>query len=198
MLKIEVPGQEWWDEGKAEFCYIEPVTLQLEHSLISLSKWESKWKVPFYGPEPKTEEQMRDYVRCMTVTKRVDPAVYDRLSRENLDAIHLYMEDPMTATWFTGEPKPSDWNKPAANQNGVKKPPLKRRGGKTMTSEVLYARMFEAGVPLECAKWHLNRLMTLIRVIQEDQTPPKKMSRKEVMARQKALNKQRRGTSQSR
>ena len=194
MLEIRIPGQEWWDAEKAEFRYGKPTVLRLEHSLVSLSKWESKWNVPFYQDKPpKTVEQMRDYIRCMPVTQGVDPDVYRRLTRENLDTIYTYMNEPMTATWFRGEPKP---NERKEDGTPTKRPPPKR-GGKVMTAEVIYARMFAAGIPIECEKWHLNRLMTLIRVCLEEQAPPKKMSRKEVMAQQKELNRKRR-TSQSR
>lgn len=193
MLKIEVPGRERWDEKNQLFQYDKPVTLRLEHSLVSLSKWESKWNVPFYADQPeKTEEQMRDYIRCMTVDTNVDPEVYRRLTRKELNAIYTYMNAPMTATWFRGEAKPGE-----KNQNGSKKPPMQRRGGKVLTAEVLYARMFAAGIPKECEKWHLNRLMTLIRVCQEEQAPPKKMSRKDVLARQREINRQRRGNAKN-
>ena len=190
MLEITVPGAEWYDERTELFCYTKETTLRLEHSLISLSKWESKWNVPFYADEPaKTQAMMTDYIRCMTVTQGVDPAVYDRLTRENLNTIYTYMNDPMTATWFAGEPKPGEQKQ--GLQNGIRKPPLRRPGRKTITAEVLYSQMFLLHIPMECEKWHLNRLMTLIRVCSEARTPPKKMSRKEVLDRQRALNEKR-------
>ena len=188
MLELTIPGEEWWDEQSEMFCYTKPVTLRLEHSLISLSKWESKWKVPFYAEnEPKTQQMMTDYVRCMTITQGVDPAVYDRLSRENLDAIYTYINDPMTATWFAGEPKPGEKIQNGTRQTRRRRLPQK----KVRTAEVLYSEMFALNIPMECEKWHLNRLMTLIRVCAEAQNPPKKMSRKEAMQRQKMLNEQR-------
>lgn len=185
MLEITIPGEDLWDERREEFIQTKSTTLRLEYSLVSLSKWESKWHIPFFSEtESRTREQMLDLVRCMTVTQGVDPAVYRRLTRENLDAIYRYMEDPMTATWFRGEPKPGE-----KIQNGAKKAaPRRRTPQKVLTTEVLYARMFAAGIPLECERWHLNRLMTLIRVCQEEQTPPKKMSRKEALNQRKQLN----------
>ena len=185
MLEITIPGEDLWDERREEFIQTKSTTLRLEYSLVSLSKWESKWHIPFFSEtEPRSREQMLDLVRCMTVTQGVDPAVYRRLTRENLDTIYRYMEDPMTATWFRGEPKPGE-----KIQNGAKKPPSRRRTPqKVLTTEVLYARMFAAGIPLECERWHLNRLMTLIRVCQEEQQPPKKMSRKEALNQRKQLN----------
>lgn len=187
MFEITIPGEELWDARRAEFTSTKAVTLRLEYSLVSLSKWESKWHIPFFDDSmEKTPEQMQDFVRCMTVTQGVDPTVYARLTVENLNAIYRYMEDPMTATWFAGEGRPSE-----KNQNGTAKRRARRRPpgtGKVLTSEVLYSRMFQAGVPIECERWHLNRLMTLIRVCQEEQAPPRKMSRKDALRQRRELN----------
>lgn len=187
MFEITIPGEELWDARRAEFTSTKAVTLRLEYSLVSLSKWESKWHIPFFDDSmEKTPEQMQDFVRCMTVTQGVDPTVYARLTVENLNAIYRYMEDPMTATWFAGEGRPGE-----KNQNGTSKRRARRRPpgtGKVLTSEVLYSRMFQAGVPIECERWHLNRLMTLIRVCQEEQAPPRKMSRKDALRQRRELN----------
>lgn len=187
MFEITIPGEELWDARRAEFTSTKAVTLRLEYSLVSLSKWESKWHIPFFDDSiEKTPEQMQDFVRCMTVTQGVDPTVYARLTVENLNAIYRYMEDPMTATWFVGEGRPGE-----KNQNGTAKRRARRRPpgtGKVLTSEVLYSRMFQAGVPIECERWHLNRLMTLIRVCQEEQAPPRKMSRKDALRQRRELN----------
>lgn len=187
MFEITIPGEELWDARRAEFTSTKAVTLRLEYSLVSLSKWESKWHIPFFDDSiEKTPEQMQDFVRCMTVTQGVDPTVYARLTVENLNAIYRYMEDPMTATWFAGEGRPGE-----KNQNGNAKRRARRRPpgtGKVLTSEVLYSRMFQAGVPIECERWHLNRLMTLIRVCQEEQAPPRKMSRKDALRQRRELN----------
>lgn len=188
MLTIKIPGRQYWNAAKAEFEYDAPTVLKMEHSLFSLSKWECKWHVPFLSDsEARTPEQMLDYYRCMTVTKGVDPAVYKRMTKENVQAIQKYISDPMTATWFKGEAKP---NELAA---GAKRP---RHGGRrksqVMTAEVIYAQMFASGVPLDCEKWHLNRLLTLLRVCAESSAPPKKMSRGERMSQQRLLNEQRR------
>ena len=187
MFEITIPGEELWDARRAEFTSTKAVTLRLEYSLVSLSKWESKWHIPFFDDSmEKTPEQMQDFVRCMTVTQGVDPTVYARLTVKNLNAIYRYMEDPMTATWFAGEGGPGE-----KNQNGTAKRRARRRPpgtGKVLTSEVLYSRMFQAGVPIECERWHLNRLMTLIRVCQEEQAPPRKMSRKDALRQRRELN----------
>ena len=175
MLEITVPASkstEMWDEEKQEFVYIPPakeVTMCLEHSLISLSKWESKWCKPFLTKEEKTYEETIDYVKCMTLTKGVPDEVYGRLTRENIEAINKYIEAPMTATYFSKE------------QN--------RKGGKeVITNELIYYWMIALNIPVEFEKWHLNRLLTLIRVCNIKNQPPKKMSRREIMSRNAALN----------
>ena len=190
MLTIVIPGVQSWNPNTSEFQYTKPVELKLEHSLLSLAKWESNWHIPFFSSSAQmTPEQQLDYLRCMTVTQGVDPAVYKRLTRENWNAINRYMDDPMTATWFRGEPKP---NEPKTKTNTPRPHARPRRGGTETTAEVLYAQMFQLGIPKECEKWHLNRLLTLLRVCQEANTPPKKMSRGEAMAQQRMLNAQRR------
>lgn len=189
MLEITIPGQQCWDEGKQEFVYGKNTVIRMEHSLVSLSKWECKWHIPFFADtETRTAEQALDYYRCMTVTQGVDPDIYRKMTAENVRAVQTYINDPMTATWFKGEAKP---NEP---QTGAKRKPRRpARGGRSvMTAEVVYAQMFSLGIPLECEKWHLNRLLTLIRVCQESNTPPKKMSPGERMAQQRMLNEQRR------
>ena len=159
MLKIQVKGRELFDEETLTFISAKDTVLQLEHSLISLSKWESKWHKPFLNNPQPTEEEMRDYIRCMTITQNVDPDVYYCLSDENLLAVKKYMEDPMTATWF------NDKQNPKSRQ-------------KAITAELIYYWMISLGIPLEWEKRHLNRLLTLIRVCNNENAPKKKMSRK--------------------
>lgn len=169
MLKITIPESEMFDEKVGEFIYVKEQTLQLEHSLLSLSKWESKWHKPFLGLEEKTMEETIDYIRCMTLTQNVDPNVYRVLSNENIKAINEYIKDPMTATTFSND----------TNQSG---------GKEIITSEILYYDMIGFGIPFECQKWHLNRLVTLIRVCSIKQNPPKKMSKGDIMRRNADLN----------
>lgn len=173
MLQITVPANEKWDEVKEEFIYFNGATLRLEHSLVSLSKWESKWKKPFVSKEPKTVEQTIDYIRCMTITQNVDPEVYNNLTNENISQVNKYIEDPMTATWFS-EDKTA---KPNREQ---------------ITSELIYYWMIALNIPVEFEKWHLNRLLTLIRVCNVKNQPPKKMGKNELMSRNKSLNAARR------
>lgn len=168
MLQIVVPTVEYWDEANEEFIKKDSQTLQLEHSLVSISKWESKWQKPFLAQSEKTNEEILDYVRCMTITKNVDPEVYTRLSNENINAIDRYIESPMTATRITDRRK-------------------RRSGHRIITSELIYYWMISYGIPVEFQKWHLNRLLTLIRVC-EAENNPKKMSQKEILAQNAALN----------
>lgn len=173
MLRITVPAAEFFDEVREEFVYTKEVTLQLEHSLVSLSKWESKWNKAFLGKQEKTDEEILDYVRCMTLTQNVDPEVYRRLSLENYAAINAYIEAPMTATYFS-EDKQSKGNR------------------EVVTSELIYYWMISYNIPVEFQKWHLNRLLTLIRVCNIKNSPPKKRSKKELMCQHAAINAARR------
>lgn len=169
MLKINIPGLELYDEVKEEFIEIKGQTIALEHSLVSISKWESKWKVPFLNNKNMTSEQVLDYVRCMTLTQNVHPLLYTNLNQEHIEAIRKYIDDPMTATWFSDS----------------KKSPSRE----IVTSEVIYYWMIESNVPMECQKWHLNRLLTLIKVINDKREPnKKKMSRREIYKQNAALN----------
>lgn len=168
MLKITVPEMEFYDEDNNEFIMFNEQVLQLEHSLVSISKWESKWHVPFLDGKDKTLEQIIDYVRCMTITQNVKPEVYNRLTEDNLKAINDYIENPMTATTF------SDINQ--------------RPSREIITSEIIYYWMVSFNIPFECQKWHLNKLLTLIKVCNIKNSPPKKMSRQEILSRNRALN----------
>ena len=179
MLKIIVPAAEYWDEIHEEFIYKKEQSLQLEHSLVSLSKWESKWNKAFLGKQEKTEEEICDYVRCMTLTQNVDPEVYFRLSAENYARINAYIEAPMTATYFSEEKST-------------------KRNSEIVTSELIYYWMISYNIPVEFQKWHLNRLLTLIKVCNVKNNPPKKKSRRELMRRNAALNAARRSRLGSR
>lgn len=169
MLQIVVPAVEKWDELKEEFVSTKECTLQLEHSLISLSKWESKWCKVFFSKQEKSYEEIIDYIKCMTLTQNVKPEVYDYLTNENIEQVNNYIEAPMTATYFSD------------NKSG-------RTNREQVTSELIYYWMVSFNIPFECQKWHLNRLLTLIRVCNIKNQPPKKMSRREIMNRNASLN----------
>lgn len=173
MLHITVPANTLWDEVNNEFIYVKEQTLVLEHSLVSVSKWESKWCKPFLSKQEKTREETTDYVRCMTITQNVNPEVYKCLTSENMLRINEYIDSPMTATWFSKEES-------------------RRSSSEQVTSEIIYYRMISNNIPFECQKWHLNKLLTLIRVCNVKNRPPKKMSRKEILSRNAALNAARR------
>ena len=172
MLRVTVPDIEQWDENNQEFIYVKGQTLQLEHSLVSLSKWESKWCKPFLTKDIKTEEETLDYIKCMTITQNVRPDIYKFMPTNILEEIKRYIDAPMTATWFND------------------------KGGKTsseqITSELIYYQMISLNIPMECEKWHLNRLLTLIKVCSVKNQPSKKMSNNAILKQQAALNAARR------
>ena len=173
MLQITIPPGEMWDEMRNEFVTTKGQTLTLEHSLVSLSKWESKWHKPFLSKEPKTQIETIDYIKCMTLTQNVDPNIYQFITRDNINEINSYIDNPMTATTF------SDRENKKPNRSII-------------TAEIIYYWMIALNVPMECQKWHLNRLLTLIKVCDIKNQPDKKMSRNEVLSRNKALNAARR------
>lgn len=173
MLKIETPETELWDEYNQRFILVKKQTLFLEHSLISLSRWESNWEKPFLKRnDKKTLVETIDYVRCMTVNNNVDPNVYRVLTADNINAINAYVNAKKTAT-IVYEDK-------------------HRSTGETVTSELIYYWMVSLGIPFECQKWHLNRLLTLIRVCNVKNSPGKKMGRNALLNRYASLNKKRR------
>ena len=180
MLRIEIPvAHEGWDEAKQEFVEAETVTLELEHSLVSISKWESKWCKAFLSKQEKTLEETLDYIKCMTLADDVDPNVYTLLTNENMKEINSYIEAPMTATYFSDQ---------------------KSKGGsrEVVTSELIYYWMIALQIPFECQYWHLNRLLTLVRVCNVKNQPPKKMSKRDIMSRNASLNAARRQQLNSR
>lgn len=174
MLKLVIPESEYFDEEKQEFITIKPTVLQLEHSLVSLSKWESKWHKPFLSDKNLTFEETVDYIRCMTITQNVDSNVYYGLTDSNIKEVMSYIEDPMTATTFT--------------EDAFKGSESKMRKKEIVTSELIYYWMIALNIPMECQKWHLSRLITLVRVCEIKNQPPKKMSKSEIMSRNRALN----------
>ena len=179
MLHIKITPTEYWDEKKEEFVTVgKEQELQLEHSLVSISKWEMKHHKPFLTKEPKTDEEMIDYIKCMTMTQNVDSEVYEHLPNSVLKQINDYIADSMTATTFL-----------QLNQQPTRE---------IITSELIYYWMISLNIPMECQKWHINRLLTLIRVCNVNNTPPKKMNKREIANRYASLNAARRKQFNSR
>lgn len=177
MLQIVIPERELWNEEKQEFVYTSSQTLQLEHSLVSLSKWECKWHKPFLSgnSDDKSYEETLDYIRCMTLTQNVRPDIYFALTKENMDDIQKYIEEPMTAAKFSD----------AVNS---------KYNTEYVSAETIYYWMISFNIPMECQKWHLNRLLALIRFcdIKNDPKKRRKMSKRETMDHYAKLNEERR------
>lgn len=182
MLKLVIQEVELYDELNNEFIKTKRQTLQLEHSLVALSRWESKWKKSFIGNEKITNEEFMDYVRCMTITQNVNPNVYRAITEELKNEIKRYMNDPMSATTIANVRKASGFKE-------------------TITSELIYYWMVSFRIPFECQKWHLNRLLTLIQICGEKNTPPKERARqshRDILNRNRLLNEQRRAAINTR
>lgn len=178
MLKVYIPSTEEYDSETNLFITTKAQEIVLEHSLVSLSKWESKWKKPFLIKEPKKYEESIDYIRCMTITQNVDPMVYYAIPESEMTRINDYMADKMTATWF-------------GSSNG--------RNNRIVTAELIYSWMISLNIPFECQKWHLERLMTLIRVCNEENKPSGGKRRSyDMMSRQYSENARRRQNSHTR
>lgn len=177
MLTITFPEEEKWDDSLQEFVIYKSQTVNLEHSLVSMSKWESKWNKPFLTKDPKTFEESIDYFKCMTITPNVDPDIWKRITNDQIKQINDYIDAPMTATWFS-------------EKEGM--PKGGKKSNEKITSEIIYYWMIALQIPFECQKWHLNRLLTLVRVCNIKNTPPKKMSKSKIMSENKALNAARR------
>lgn len=184
MLTVTIPDFEMYDSLTGEFVTIKGQTISLEHSLVSISKWESKWKKPFIGGEKKTQAEALDYIRCMTITKGVNPLLYNNIPSYVLRQIKDYIDDPMTATTITDHD--------AANKSKKNQPPKKK-----ITSEEIYWQMTALNIPFECDKWHFNRLQMLLRVCSIKNSPSKKMSKQETAQSNRALNAARRKAAHS-
>lgn len=176
MLELFIPKQEKYNSKENTFVSIEDTVLQLEHSLKSVQKWEAKWKKPFLGKEEKTMDQLVSYISCMTLNDRVDPNVYFFLTYSDIQKTVDYIEDGMTATWFSNDTRIGGSNK----------------SGEVITAEVIYYWMVTFRVPVEFENWHLNQLLTLLKVINIKSGGEKKMSKKEAAMERAMLNKQRR------
>lgn len=181
MLEITIPKQdyEFYDEVNEEFLpevHIKETKLQLEHSLISLKKWEQIWHKPFLGKDEKTYEELSDYIRCMTLTHGVDPEIYHWIPQKNIEDVVKYIEDPMTATWFRNE-----------SLIGAQK-----NSREIITAEIIYYWMISLNIPVEFQKWHLNQLLTLIKVINIKNGKPKKVDKATAARERAALNRKRR------
>lgn len=180
MLSIHIKERELFDERTSEFITVNGGTLKLEHSLVSISKWESKWKIPFLSKEKKTKDQIDDYIRCMSINGDPDQNLIASISSEDKNRIIDYIEEKQTATRFSNLDDKRNIN------------------SDVVTSELIYYWMIEYQIPHEYEKWHLSRLLTLIEICNRKNSTPKKMSQAEIIARNKALNAERKARLHSR
>lgn len=178
-LTIKVPAADLFDPKSGRFITTKEITLTFEHSLLSISKWEAKWHKSFFLSTQKTDEENLDYLRCMCLTKDVDPNVFKSLGVKNAKVISDYIADPMTGTTIKHQKD--------------------RPSREIITSELVYFWMSNFGIPFSpCEKWHFNRLMTLIEIASIKNTPPKKMGAREAAHQRSMLNAQRRAKFHSR
>lgn len=172
MLTTTIVLEEAYDEAKQKFVIIKGFDLELEHSLVSLSKWESRFEKPFLSSKDRTEEEMIFYIECMIQNQKIPGGLFSKFSQKNIDQINEYITSNQTATWFGAQPE--------------------KPNREVITAELVYYWMIALNIPFECQYWHFNRLMTLIKVCNAKNAPPKKMSKREAMEKQRELNAQRR------
>lgn len=172
ILRITIPSVEVYDEVKEEFFYTKEYKLSLQHSLVSLAKWEARWEKPFLGEEVRTREETLDYIKCMTITQNIPDSAYNFLDVESLNKIKRHIKAPMTATVITKRPG-TPTNK------------------EVYTAEIIYYWMIALNIPVEYQTWHLSRLLTLIEVCNIKNNPPKKMGRQETLRMHRQLNRER-------
>lgn len=174
-IVVTIPDQEGWDSEKEEFINIKGCTIRMKHSLLSISKWEMKWKKPFLKPGYQmTEEETVDYYKCMTITQNVDPGVYEFISPLDKRRIADYISTPLSAY-----------------------SPVNKKGGgskKPIVSERLYFWMTAYNIPSSYEKWHLSRLINLLEIAAEENSPDKskKMPTGEIYRQNHELNQMRR------
>lgn len=194
MLVIKIPASEYYNNDTNEFVNMPEYTLHMEHSLVSISKWEAEFEKPFLDETTKrTTEETLSYIKYMTLEQNIPDIVYKTLSTENLKKINAYIEKKMTATWFR-EDREDKNKKSSKNRSPFRK-------GEVITSELIYFWMIELNVPVDFQKWHINRLLTLIRVCNEkhkEANGDNKMSQRDVIARNKMLNAKRKAKMKTR
>jgi len=175
MLKLTVPGVELFDDSTQQFHYTRDTILELEHSLFSLSKWEAKWEKPFFSPQPKSEEETLDYIYQMCLTPDIPVEIFNRIDDRLMSIVNEYLSAKQTATWFN--------ERPSGSPNNTSR--------ETITSELIYYWMMTHRISLECEHWHLNRLITLLKVFEQKNSPPKKMNKADAAAERNRINAQR-------
>lgn len=147
------------------------VRLQFEHSLRSLSKWESKNKIAFLAGREKTPAQMVDYYRCMLLSPE-DPDLVYLLDPSQMEELTNYINENQTASSVPNE-GPTQYNP------------------ETTTSELVYFWMTALKINWEAQDWHFSRLMMLVQITSYKQQPPKKRNPREVLSDMRRENERR-------
>lgn len=171
--ELLVPSGEFWDPINEEFVYTKETFLRLKHSLLSVAKWECKYKKSFFSERKDTVDEHRSYIECMTINGKFDKIIYEAITVSQINDVARYIDEPMTASTF---------------QDYSNRRNMPRRFGKIVTAESFYSAMVSLGIPFECEKWHLNRLLALIRFCEVENTPGKKMPEAEVLRQYSQLN----------
>lgn len=169
MFTVVIPEKEFFDESQMRFVKMEGGSFEIEHSLAAITKWEAKYKTAFLSSVDKTVEESLDYIRCMTITPDVDPDLYYRIDNELMQQINDYIGEKQTATQ-------------------IRMLPGRKQKPEIITAEIVYYWMISLGIPSEYDRWHFNRLLTLIEVFNAKNGPQKKMTQKDILAQNRALN----------
>lgn len=179
MLVLSIGDEEFFDESTSKFVKKPGIIVEFEHSLVSLSKWESKHEKPFLSGDEKTDDEILDYIRCMIISPGDSAEILSRMNQKDVDAVTTYIDSKQTATTFGNLPE--------------------RKGrGETITNELIYYWLVAFEIEWEAQYWHLNRLFSLIKICNIKNSKPKPMSKSEIAARQRELNAQRRRETGSR
>lgn len=174
MLTITVPSLQLFDEETERFVNEPEVKLQLEHSLVSLSKWEAKFEKPFLSADEKSPEEIIGYIEAMTLTPNIPPEVFQRITPTLVNQVFNYIDAKMSATWFTERKRAT-------------------ASREIITTEIIYYWLIQFNIPFEAQHWHFNRLMTLIKVCNQKNAPDKqpKMNQRDLAAERRKINEQR-------
>lgn len=146
-------GDELFDEETNTFLHPVGKKLHLEHSLLSISKWEAEWEIPFLNTD-KTSEQSLSYIKCCVLDDDFDELLLNTLSDKNILDFNAYLSKGMTAK------KIIDLRSSLSQKRKSRRPASQ----KALTSEDIYYSMIQFHVWKECEEWPLQRLLSLLQL----------------------------------